>query len=247
MPKHLSVLLSVGEAKRIAGSLGEPSKMPGYSYGLSAFQCERGGELVKVPGSTCFNCYARKNFYATWKPALIARRRRHEGILHPRWVDAMTTLILHYCKPPEHYFRWHDSGDLSDVLATSETSRTSHERLQGRVEHLRRICEVARRTPGVHHWLPTKEYRAVEAYLAAGGVIPDNLAVRLSAEMIDTEPVVPTTLAHLPTATVHTAVPVILEGKGFIDCKAIEKRGNICGPCRACWSPDVKNVSYPEH
>ena len=50
-------------AKEITGSLSKPSKMPGWSYGLPAKECKTGGKLRKVPGSTCYNCYALKGCY----------------------------------------------------------------------------------------------------------------------------------------------------------------------------------------
>ena len=230
--KRDSNLLTLKEAHLIAGSLGKPSKMPGYSYGLDAKKCHRGSKMAKVPGSICSGCFALKNFYATWKPALIARERRHEGIVRPRWVDAMVRLIEHYCNPPNDYFRWHDSGDLQGLW------------------HLARIVRVCQRTSQVKHWLPTREYEMVSEFLAAGGVIPNNLTIRLSALMIDAEPVVPPELAHLPTSTVHTAgkgTGKIVAGKGSIECRAIELRDNQCGDCRACWNRQVTSVSYPQH
>jgi hypothetical protein len=231
--KKVPGYLTLREAVLIAGSLGVPSKMPGYSYGLDAKRCHTGSRMAQVPGSICKGCFALKNFYATWKPALIARKRRHEGIVRPQWVDAMVRLIDHYCVPPDNdYFRWHDSGDLQGVW------------------HLAKICAVAARTPNVKQWLPTREYGYVERFLKGGGVIPDNLTIRLSALMIDSEPVVPAAIAHLPTSTVHTAgagTGKIMEGKGSIECRAIELRDNQCGDCRACWSRSVSSVSYPQH
>jgi len=98
------------EAKRIAGSLGIPSKMPGYSYGLDAWRCIAGSRLSEIPGSVCEGCFAKHNFYQ-WRPARVARSRRQSAIRHPRWVEAMVRLITHYCSN-EPWFRWHDSGDL---------------------------------------------------------------------------------------------------------------------------------------
>jgi hypothetical protein len=170
--------------------------MPGFSYGISAFKCQRGSELRSIPGSVCSACYARKDFYATYEPLLIGHARRWDGLEHPRWVDAMVLLINRRCTPPQDYFRWHDSGDLQSV------------------EHLARIVAVCAQTPEVKHWLPTREYAYVDGFLAAGGRVPENLTIRLSGEMIDAEPV---------------------------------KRDNKCGECRACWSRNAKNVSYPQH
>lgn len=218
-------------AKKIAGTLGKPSKLPGFSYGLHAKKCITGSKMVLVPGSVCRGCYALHGFYATWRPALVARDRRHRGLPHPRWTEAMIRQISHYCVGEQTFFRWHDSGDLQGLW------------------HLENIIAVVRATPQIRHWLPTREYAIVSAYLAAHGPFPDNLCVRLSALMIDTEPVLPADVAHLPTSTVHTAgIGVkVVEGKGSIDCRAIELRDNQCGSCRACWSNDVQNVSYPQH
>ena len=87
--------------------------MPGAAYGLDAFRCRVGSLLAEDPSSTCHGCYARKNFYRSWRPAIVARARREEGIHHPYWVEAMICLILDYVgRGGEPAFRWHDSGDL---------------------------------------------------------------------------------------------------------------------------------------
>jgi hypothetical protein len=208
--------------------------MPGYAYGLSAQLCNVGSKLRKVPGSICSGCFALKNWYASWRPLLQGHAKRERGIYHPRWVDAMVTLISRYCTGEHAYFRWHDSGDLRGLW------------------HLQNIVAVCLRTPGVKHWLPTREYDVVEAYLATGSTIPDNLTVRLSAHMIDCEPVLPDSLKHLPTSTV-SSIPLIrsdvkiVDGKGSVECRAIEMRDNKCGQCRACWDRRVINVGYPQH
>lgn len=221
--------LTLKRATEIAGTLGHPSKMPGYSYGLHARLCRTGGRMTKVPGSICRGCFALKGFYATWFPAVVARDRRHKGLGNRLWMDAMVTLIGHRCVGEHRDFRWHDSGDLQGPW------------------HLAAIVEVARRTPDVRHWLPTREYADVAAYLELA-TFPANLCVRLSALMIDSEPVIPPALAHLPTSTVHTSgAGQILAGKGAIACRAIELRENVCGDCRACWDNRVTNVSYPQH
>ena len=157
----------------------------------------------------------------------------------------MVVLIEHYTTAAVPYFRIHDAGDFQSV------------------EHFARWCRVCARVPRVRCWAPTREYEMVRDYLGAGGVIPPNLVVRLSALMIDAEPprqldgvplkpgeiVIPPELYHLPTSTVHTAAggTMPLEGKGTVECRAVEKRANKCGECRACWNPRVANVSYPEH
>jgi len=37
------------ELKEITGSFSKPSKMPGYSYGLPAWECKTGSKLAKIP------------------------------------------------------------------------------------------------------------------------------------------------------------------------------------------------------
>jgi hypothetical protein len=226
--------LTLRDAMEIAGSLGEPSKMPGASYGLDAFQCRTGSRLAPDPASTCHGCYARKNFYRTWRPARIARARREAGILHAYWIEAMIAMIWHYVGAGgEPAFRWHDSGDLHGPW------------------HLAAICAVAEATPDVRHWLPTREYDDVATFLRAGGKIPTNLTVRLSAHYIG-RPVspadLPVELLGLPTSTTHhkgEAPPI--RQKGAIVCHAIDSAVNMCRKCRACWDGRVTNVSYRMH
>jgi hypothetical protein len=229
---------TVAGAERVAGVLGEPSKMPGYAYGLSAKLCNVGSKLREIPGSVCSKCFAMTGWYRSWRPLLKGHDRREQGIRHPQWVDAMVTMIGRYCVGEHAFFRWHDSGDLRGVW------------------HLQNIVTVCNSTPTVRHWLPTREYEVVAKFLDDGGVIPPNLTVRLSAHMIDCEPVFPpeleATLAALPVSTV-SSVPLvrsdvkIIDGKGSVECRAIEVRDNKCGDCRACWDKRVKSVNYPEH
>lgn len=212
--------------------------MPGYSYGISAALCHTGSNLRKVPGSVCSGCYAMTDWYHSWEPLLEGHRRRYRGLTHPRWIDAMVRMITSSCTPPNDYFRWHDSGDLQGIW------------------HFANIVTVCERTPQVTHWIPTREYEYVAAYLATGKKIPSNLTVRLSAHTIDSEPVIPDHLVdrigHLPVSTVSSVSLIrsgfqIVEGKGSIECRAVEARDNRCGPCRACWDPRVICVSYPQH
>ena len=228
--------MSLTEAREIAGTLSMTTKMPGASYGLDAFECQVGAVLAEMAGSTCADCYARRNFYGL-PHVRESQRRRQESLTHPRWADAMVELITHHCLD-EPWFRWHDSGDLVDV------------------HHLERIVEVVERTHQVNHWLPTREYGIVGAFLKSGQTIPANLTVRLSAYFIDGQPNVDPwpELAGFVTSTVHSVagapVQVSDRRRDTVDCKAYQRAdqgGGSCGSCRACWSPEVPNVSYPAH
>ena len=221
------------EAWDIVGGLSKPSKMPGWAYGLPAQECITGSELAKIPGTTCHGCYALKGNYA-FSNVKTAQYRRLEALEDPRWIDAFVVLLRgKYGKAG--VFRWHDAGDLQSV------------------GHLRRIVRIAELVPNVKFWLPTREYDIVAEYQGRYGAFPDNLCVRLSAHYTD-QPVALRDypgLAVLPTSTVHHGwgQPVVAPSgvvRDSIECRAYT-RGNECGPCRACWSTEVKNVSYPKH
>lgn len=223
--KSQKLYMTLVRAREIAGALGKTRKMPGYSYGLDAFQCLVGSKLAKIEGSTCEKCFARKDLYI-WKGVREAHAFRMKAIKHPYWLEAMVELISHHCMD-EPWFRWHDSGDIMSP------------------EHLHRIIEVCRLTPKVKHWLPTRELVFVTKAMALR-TLPPNLTIRLSAYYIG-EPAV--TFRGLPTSTVHRehGNPVRLEKRNHsIECRAYT-RGNQCGGCRACWDGRVQNVSYCEH
>lgn len=214
--------IPAAKAVAITGGLGEPSKMPGRSFGFSATRCITGSKLRQVPGSVCSNCYACKGFYV-FKNVKSAHARRFAklrlALANPKartqWVEAMATMISRTREP---YFRWHDSGDLQSI------------------DHLRLIAEVARLTPTVKHWLPTREYRIVRSFLASDGC-PENLVIRLSAHMKNQ--VLP---LDMPTSAVYEN----LEDAPGYHCPA-RSQGNECGPCRSCWDPTVPVVVYPAH
>ncbi len=210
----------VKELEDYVGGLSKPSKMPGFGYSLPAQECKTGGKLQKVENSVCHGCYAMKGRYA-FPNVKAAMYRRLEAIEKLLWADAMAELLNRRAAAHPH-FRWHDSGDLQSV------------------DHLTRIVQVCEQTPGVMHWLPTREYRIVRDYHAEHGVWPDNLNIRLSAHMIG---------GHVPLfkdlpATVST-VSKDNEAGGF-DCPS-RFQGNECGDCRACWNKEVPHVDYHLH
>ena len=86
----------------------------------------------------------------------------------------------------------------------------------------------------------------VGEYLTIHGPFPKNLVVRISADFIEDRPITPT--FGQPTSTVHRhkGEPVPAASglrKDSIECRAYLHE-NRCGPCRACFSPLVKSVSY---
>jgi len=198
-------------------SLGN-TKMPGTTYAVDAFACLTGSKLAKVKGSICSGCYSIK--LQKLRPSVDKGYKKNlfkwQVSNTSNWIDAMVFQIKRYGS--DGYHRWFDSGDLQSL------------------EMLEAIAEVARQTPEVKHWLPTKEYGIYAKYLKTN-TLPANLVVRVSATMIDGNP----SKVFKNTSTVHKNNKAI----GF-ECKA-RTRGNACGPCRACWDKRIKNVSYPKH
>jgi hypothetical protein len=219
-------VITINHARTVAGSLGYPSKMPGTAYGISAHACITGGKLATVPGSVCHGCYALKANYL-YPSVATAHAQRLAGISSPTWSAAMVTMLLSAHKRgrgrngkfAKGWHRWFDSGDLQSI------------------EHLGKICAVAKATPKIRHWLPTRELGIVRKYRAAGGRIPRNLVIRVSATMVDG----PAPKAWSTTSGVHAKAPA----QGYT-CPA-PKQGGKCKSCRACWDPKVKHTSYHLH
>ena len=199
--------MKTSEAWALVGGLSKPSKMPGWAIGLPAKECKTGGKLQAVPGSVCYDCYAMKGCYV-FKVVQDAQYRRLKAIYTAPWVQAMAHLIN--SKKPD-VFRWHDSGDVQDL------------------EHLNKIFEVCRLTPGKRHWMPTREAWIKDHLNRA----PSNLVIRFSAPMVD---------QAAPASWPNTSTVVTTNAT----CPSAQQ-GNICGDCRNCWNSEIKNISYGQH
>mgnify|MGYP005820342509 CR=1 FL=1 len=205
--------------------LGNVSKMPGKSWGISAKLCGAGGRLHKVAGSICADCYALKGFYLMSSVERAHAERLDAYNADPvAWVDAMVDAISRTREPR---FRWFDSGDLQSVAMLAD------------------ICRVARLTPEKRHWLPTKEYGFVRRYIADGGTIPPNLVVRLSGFFVD-QPVPEAIAARTDGVEVsgsHHGAPL----DGYAECPAYKQDGTAqCAECDLCWRRDTR-PSYGVH
>lgn len=221
--------LTKTQAARVCGTLTQTSKMPCKSSSLPTEACETGSRMAKMPGSICASCYADRGFYAVYantiKPAQFARldavwQACESEEAAQAWVSGMVAMI-----GADQYFRHHDSGDLQGL------------------RHLELIAELARATPGTRHWLPTREYGIVKAFIEKHGRdgLPENLIVRLSAMYPDRAVVIPASLSGIPNITasnVHTQAPI------GTPCRAPEQAGE-CRDCRACWTSET--ISYRLH
>ena len=201
----------IKDANKIIVSLSKPEKMPGFAYGLPAWECKTGGKLVKVPGSVCFGCYAMKGNYTRFPEIRKSQYKRLDSLKNPLWVEAMATVINSERVSKLKVFRWHDAGDVQDL------------------DHLNKIFAVCKLTPQITHWMPTRE-AWIKDHLSRR---PDNLIIRLSMTMIDQ----PAAGSWPNTSTVVTT---------GAKCPA-PTQGGKCLDCRACWSKDIKNISYGKH
>lgn len=133
-------------------------------------------------------------------------------------IDFVPRMVALLNKTRSEYFRWFDSGDVQSVRMALN------------------IIDVIEATPDKRHWIPTKERKIwVEALKIKP--LPDNAVIRYSATMIDAAP--PQAWKH-SSAVIKDADPIGHE------CPA-PKQGGKCGPCRACWSKEIKTVSYHKH
>jgi len=210
----------VKEAKAFGNISNGNTKMPGTTFAVDAFACKTGAKLAQVEGSVCSKCYAIR--IQKMRPSVDqgykSNLAKYLASDRKGWIAAIAFQIIRQNTDGHH--RWFDAGDLQSL------------------EMLEDIVSVCKITPDVKHWLPTREVKIVSDYLKANGAFPDNLVVRVSSPMIDDKPLI----RYGNTSTVHT------KGKPHhgVECEA-SKRGNSCGPCRACWQRDVVNVSYPKH
>lgn len=204
-------------AQKRAGGFSNTSKMPSKSWGTSAADCKTGGKLRTVAGSACAGCYAHKGAYL-WTPTKRAHARRSAAALQSeQWRTDMIEGI-----GSDQYFRWFDSGDLRDL------------------QHLQDIVTIARQTPETSHWLPTQERGILKAYKRAGGIIPDNLVVRVSRAMIDAT----AGTQHGENESVVLADREPQAGESL--CPAYTQDAE-CRDCRACWDKNTTTIAYPKH
>lgn len=209
--------MTLNNALVIVGSLSEPSKMPCYSWSISAKKCNTGQKLRTVKNSICHDCYALKNRYL-FPHVQKCLDTRLEKSNHPLWAEAMACVIK--AKDSSGFFRWFDSGDIQSL------------------EMLKNIVKVCNLTPNVKHWLPTREYGIVVNYIDLIGALPSNLTVRFSSYLYNS--FVPESITK-KTSCVQSSV-----SKDGYNCPA-STQGNKCLTCRLCWDKNVSRVVYKKH
>jgi len=219
------------DAWKNVGGLSSPGKMPGFGWSISAERCVTGGALRNLDNSVCSNCYACKGRYM-FKNVKAAHERRYQKWHENRelFIESMVTLLNEGKAGNCKHFRWFDSGDL-----------------QGQ-EMLHDIIEIAKQTPDIRHWVPTKEYGII---FKNEEQIPENMALRVSA------PFVNSLLPYRVLPNLHEVANGLSSAvyeKGLLDLDEV----NVClatvnhttcddEECRKCWDRGVETVIYMKH
>ena len=164
----------------------------------------------------------------------IAQARRLARLENPGWVKAMAKLTA-----KGEPFRWFDSGDVQSLSM------------------LIKIVAVAMLNPQQQYWLPTKEYKIVSTYRKQGGIVPNNLVIRVSAPMINqrlSDVYGNTSMVITPGTKVDADVTICdaahtMKNGRKVETITKENKSLLghCGDCRACWNPNNKVTAYPIH
>ena len=133
-------------------------------------------------------------------------------------IDFVPRMVDELDRTRDPHFRWFDSGDVQNIRMALN------------------IIDVIKATPNKKHWIPTKERKI---WLKALKIqpLPDNAVLRFSATMVDAAP---------PEAWKQSSMVIKDAAPVGHECPA-PKQGGKCGECRACWSHDVKTITYHKH
>ena len=230
--------------------LSNPSKMPGYAFGLPAHKsCPRANGSICYGNDGCNDgCYAyERGFYKmdNVKRTQQARfdwtresLRSAAGIA--LWIATMIQAILWATSKKEKVFRIHDSGDFFSPA------------------YIRMWFEVCRQLPEVQFWAPTRVWQQPTSNDRVNGLKAFKIVGQDDAFMSEL-----LKLAALPNVTIRPSalnfddappsVPGLHAGSGaskadFVgyECPA-QAQENNCGACRVCWSEKTLPVTYHKH
>lgn len=208
--------------------LSKTSKMNCNSWSTQALDtCPRGKELSMIDGSICSQCYACKGMYRF--PSVKNRRIENYAQWQSDSNDWIDSMVLKINRTKSPLFRFFDSGDLTSV------------------EQLDDIISVCLQCKTKQFWIPTRENTIIKNWLELGNVIPSNVNLRISADMVDDDE---TTLREDSIKMGCTTSRVLFNPeKNDTEniCPAtIDGSGN-CGSCTNCWDKKIKVIVYKAH
>lgn len=233
------------QSKEIAGNVQKGnSKILGSTFNLPTQYCNVGSKLKQITGSVCSDCYAVKiekgihgktvlsselNNYEKWQNTV-------KNDSYALWINAMTKQIENIARLKQKknekgamLHRWFSSGDLQGITM------------------LECIVEIAKKTPTIQHWLPTKEKIVVENYIRKYGKFPKNLNVRVSDSMIDGKQNKENLNYTRSSVLGRKSNKNDSHLKGYHCPVAFNKDRKSCGDCSACWNKDVSYIIYKQH
>lgn len=171
----------------------------------------------------CFKnktCYALKSHYLDYHK--IFNDTINFFLLNARPDDFRAQIRAFFALNPFNFCRWFENGDLFSV------------------ENLETFSKIALENENITFLLMTKKTEFVNAFIDAGGVIPNNLIIRLSDDAIDG--IKSLNPHNLPTTDIikpGSPIPA-----GCIRCPGV-KTG--CAACRACFNAKIKRILFDLH
>lgn len=212
-------------------------KMPCKSFSLPAkYACP--GNLVHVPGSPCWKCYAYGKGHYAKRCVQRAQWRRFKWTIAcletPEGTDAWVRLMIAAIRAwsrgvIDPVFRWHDSGDFFNR------------------EYARACQRVVAGTPEINHWFPTQSHRvAIIAVVLREICELDNVVIRPSCEQVDAPAVV---VPGLSAGTQVVTSPKNVQAGAWL-CPAQFRPGDKhgkCMECRVCFVERERVVAYMIH
>lgn len=223
-------MTTIKELEEAVGGLSKPSKMPWYSWGIPTKYCSNGMKLAQHPGTVCNICYANKGMYYFSNVQKALQKRYDAYTSDPdKWEYNFIKLIrakYENQKGYENRFRWFDSGDLLNF------------------DMLKRFQIIAKLTPEIRYYLPTKEYGIVRQAIEKFGGFHNNLVVRVSSSKIGQKPL--SEFTH--TSTVDWININLMDNlwDNNSNCPAY-KQDNQCKTCDMCWNKYYNNINYRSH
>ena len=230
------IIFTKKKATEIIGTLGHSSKMGNdvNNFGISVQNCGIGSKLHKCKGSVCENCYAYDGNY-NYPSVQKSHAKRLENLEvqdRETWVHGMVFLID---RSGKKFFRWLDSGDFNKSAKANG------------IEFLIRIVEVAKLTPKVKHWIPSKEYPIIKEYLEQYGSFPENVVVRISDYMVDKNKFKPNANYKISTVISKVENYNLIKTNNSVLCHATIDGSHKCGECKKCCSKKYDQIVYLAH
>lgn len=230
------IVFTKKKAIELVGTLGSSSKMGNdvTNFGISVLNCGVGSKLHKCKGSVCEDCYAYEGNYAYPNVQQSqALRLQKLAITDPDlWVDSFVFLLE---KSGKKFHRWFDSGDFNINAKANGIS------------FLVKIVEVAKRTPNIKHWIPTKEFPVIKKYLKQYGSFPKNVVVRMSDYMVDKNKFKANSDYKISTVISKVENYDLVKTKRSVLCHATIDGSHKCGDCKKCWSKQYDQIVYLKH